>query len=515
MNMNYYISNDDYYVIRNGLLDNNDKVVKMSIQSLITQLEKNRLLNSMCTKDLCAILYRIVQNSDYKIRKWAYHLIAYKNTPVLINRCIENLEDGTENDNENITWILAIASVMLEPKELCKLYKQYAEYKINPLEYQLCTIIFSNCEINVTQHDVKRIVSRDDFLAKMWLTKIYACTYKTTKKKRYAKVVTHKIMNELLQEEQLNRYALWAFSTFEKVNLKKIAIKPYNAVNLNVKSQAWYYNCMFKDEKYVCKNRDHIEAVLDDFCSFEGVVQGGILRGLEDATYNLGYMENKLAQIYFELDENNFEDVPLLISLTQIFFKHESESNELKKILSDMKQNTRIEAIRRILFFYNDANKEDAAVSRRTFNFYGQNQYNEQAENANQINTAEKVFDNRGVKISEQIRKISDKLQAGCYDDILDTQTIELENMITNFEYELSCGRSIDTMRDTSQMKEKINELETCIAELKEGKIKDRKANFSKVLSKLSDMCTIIVATPQMINIVQNIMIHIRKFLNI
>ena len=154
-------------------------------------------------------------------------------------------------------------------------------------------------------------------------------------------------------------------------------------------------------------------------------------------------------------------------------------------------------------------------MARRIFNFYGQNQYNEQAENANQINTAEKVFDNRGVKISEQIRKISDKLQAGCYDDILDTQTIELENMITNFEYELSCGRSIDTMRDTSQMKEKINELEACIAELKEGKIKDRKANFSKVLSKLSDMCTIIVATPQMINIVQNIMIHIRKFLNI
>ena len=65
MNNNYYISNAEYYIIRNGLLDNDNSVVKMSIQSLITKLEENKLLNSKCTKDLCAILYRIVVSAKY------------------------------------------------------------------------------------------------------------------------------------------------------------------------------------------------------------------------------------------------------------------------------------------------------------------------------------------------------------------------------------------------------------------------------------------------------------------
>lgn len=514
MNKNYYISNDDYYIIRNGLLDDNDNVVKMSIQSLITQLEENKLLNSKCTKDLCAILYKIVQNSDYKIRKWVYHLIAYKNTPSLIFRCIENLKDGTENDNENITWIMAIASIILEQEELYNLYKQYAKHKINKLEYRLCTTIFSARGMNVTQQDIKKIVGKEDFLAKMWLTKMYACVYRATKKKQYVKVVNHKVMNELLQEEQLNRYALWAFSTFERVNLKKIDIKPYNAVNLHIKSQAWYYNCMFKDEQYVYKNKDHIGSVLDDFYFLPAVVQGGILRGLEGITYNLGYMESKLAEIYFELDEENFEDVPLLISLTQIFLKHVNESGELKKILMDTKLNTKIEAIKRILFFYNNNDKEKNNMA-RTINFYGQNQYNEKPENATQINNGGKIFDNRVIEISNQIKEISEKLQGGYYDNILDTQSIELGNMITNFEYELSYGKNIENIKETPHIKEKINELEMCIAELKNGKVIERKAKFSNVLTKFSEVCTVIMATPQLVDIAQNIMVHIRNFLNI
>lgn len=515
MSKNYYISNADYYIIRNGLLDDNNNVVKMSIQSLITQLEENKLLNSKCTKDLCAIMYKIVQDSDYKIRKWAYHLIAYKNTPNLISRCIENLKDGTENDNENITWIMSIASMILEQEELNNLYKQYAEHKINKLEYRLCTTIFSIHGMNITQRDIKKIVNKEDFLAKMWLTKMYACVYKETKKKQYVKVVNQKIMNELLHEEQLNRYALWAFSTFERINLRKIDIKPYNAVNLQIKSQAWYYTCMFKDEQYVCKNRDHIRAILDDFQLLPAVVQGGILRGLERVQYNLGYMESKLVKIYFELDEEKFEDVPLLISLTQIFLKHVNESGELKKILMDTKSNTKIEAIKRILFLYNNNNEKDRNDMARTINFIGQNQYNEKPQNALQINMEGEKYDKRVIEISNQIKGILEKLKEGSYDNILDTQSIELENMITNLEYELSYGKSIENTKETFQIKEKLDELEVSLAELKNGNIIERKAKFSNVLTKLSEVCTVIMTTPQLVDIAQNIMVHIKMFLNI
>lgn len=275
MSGSYYISNDDYNILRNGLLDDNNTVIKTSIQSFITQFEENKVLNSRCTKDLCAILYRIVQHSDYKIRKWAYHLIAYKNTPDLVSRCIENLTDGLENDDENITWIMAIASAKLKEEELYALYKKYAEEKINKLQYRLCTAIFSPYGLRFTRRDVRKILAKEDFLSKMWLTKIYACVYKEAKKKQLVKVVNSDVMNELLLEDPLRRYALWSFSTFAKTNVRKIDIKPCNAEKLDAKSQAWYYNCMFKDENYVDKNRDHVVSVLDDFFQFQQLFKGG------------------------------------------------------------------------------------------------------------------------------------------------------------------------------------------------------------------------------------------------
>lgn len=515
MNNNYYISNEDYHIIRNGLLDDNNSVMKMSIQSLITQLEENKLLNSKCTKDLCAILYKIVQNPDYKIRKWAYHLIAYRNTPKLISRCIENLKDGTENDNENITWIIAIASMTLEQEELFILYKKYASHKINKLEYQLCTTIFSTRGVNITQRDIRKIVGKEDFLAKMWLTKMYACVYREAKKKQYIKVVNQRVMNELLQEEKLNRYALWAFSTFDRVNLRRINIKPYNIEQLQIKSQAWYYTCMFKDEQYVYKNRDHIGVILDDFHMLPPVVQGGILRGLERIQYNLGYMESRLVRIYFDLDDENPEHMSLIISLTQIFLKHVNESNELKEILMDMKTNTKINAVKSILFFYTNKNEKEKKDMARTINNYGQVQYNEKPKNVMQINSGEKMVDNRIIEISNQIKDILEKLQEGYYDNILDTKSIELENMITSFEYDLDYGKSMENIKDSSQIKLKLDELEISIDELKKGKIIERKKKFSNVLTKFAEVCTVIMASPQLVDIAQSIMGHIRVFLNI
>lgn len=509
-----YISFDDYKIIRNGLLDNNNNVVKMSIQSLITQLEENNFLHGLLTKDLCAILYKILQNSDYKIRKWAYHLIAYKNTSNLIDRCIDNLVKGNENDSENITWIMAIASIKLNQIELYRLYKQHAEQKISILDYKVCTMIFSVHGESLNRQFIKEIFEKGNFLSKMWLTKMYACVYKETKKKQFVELVNQEVMNELLRDEKLNRYALWAFSTFKRVNLEKIDIKPYNVVNLHVNSQAWYYNCMFKDEQYVLQNRDHIVEILEDFHLLTTVVQTGILRGLEGIQYNLGYIESKLVKIYFDLDEENVEDIPLLISLTRIFLKHVNESGVLGKILMDTKSYTKIEAIKRIIFFYNNNEKEQNGMA-RVQNFNGPTNYYEKPVNVVQNYTEVKISDNSFKEIPNQIKEISEKLEVGDYDEILDTQSIELGNMITTFEFELTCSKSIVEEIENPHIKEKLDELEKSIAELKSGKLLERKAKFSNFLTKFSEVCTVIMATPQLGDIAKNIMIHIKNFLNI
>ena len=39
-------------------------------------------------------------------------------------------------------------------------------------------------------------------------------------------------MNAFLQDESIQRYALWAFSTFNKVNIRIIRINPYDAIDL-------------------------------------------------------------------------------------------------------------------------------------------------------------------------------------------------------------------------------------------------------------------------------------------
>lgn len=195
--------------------------------------------------------------------------------------------------------------------------------------------------------------------------------------------------------------------------------------------------------------------------------------------------------------------------------KHVNESGELKKILMDTKSNTKIEAIKRILFLYNNNNEKDRNDMARTINFIGQNQYNEKPQNALQINMEGEKYDKRVIEISNQIKGILEKLKEGSYDNILDTQSIELENMITNLEYELSYGKSIENTKETFQIKEKLDELEVSLAELKNGNIIERKAKFSNVLTKLSEVCTVIMTTPQLVDIAQNIMVHIKMFLNI
>lgn len=117
-------------------------------------------------------------------------LIVYKNTPDLIMRCIKNLVDGIENDKENITWIMAIASIAFERGKLDRLYKQYAGSKISKLEYQLCTTIFSVQGIYFSKQSIRRIVEKDDILAKKWLTKMYACVYREAKNSNTQKWLT-------------------------------------------------------------------------------------------------------------------------------------------------------------------------------------------------------------------------------------------------------------------------------------------------------------------------------------
>lgn len=248
----YYISEREYNIMRNNLLSKNKTMIKTTLQELITKYEENETTNLMkkCKKDLCAILYRLVQNEDYKIRKWTYHLIAYIFTNALIERCVRNLKEGLEKDAENITWILALASIIKGQDEVNRLYNTYAKEVINIFQYQMCTAIFADHAIRITYNMVNRILDSEDFLAKMWMTKMYACTYQMAKKRIYTKVINTEVMNELIGQEEIARYGVWAFSTFKNCSVRKIAIPLYDVEKRSTGVQAWFYNCLFTTRKY-------------------------------------------------------------------------------------------------------------------------------------------------------------------------------------------------------------------------------------------------------------------------
>ena len=73
------------------------------------------------------------------------------------------------------------------------------------------------------------LLNGEDFLSKMWLTKVFGCNYNRQKKRDYSNLINANVMNSLLQDTSIQRYALWAFSTLEKVNVKVIEINPYDA----------------------------------------------------------------------------------------------------------------------------------------------------------------------------------------------------------------------------------------------------------------------------------------------
>ena len=511
-NIHGLINEKDYNIIRQGLLSKDKRIIKSSIQRIISEYEQNKNLIRYCKDDLCAILFDLVQDNDSNLRKWVYHLIAYVHDDNLINRCILNLSEEIENDKENITWILAIASCNTTNNTLLHIYNKYAKDRyVSKRLFNLCSSVFSNQINNLTKREIQKIIDSDDFLSKMWLTKIYACHYDFEKYNLYSNFVNDNIMNSLIDDYRSRRYALWAFSTRENVNLNRIKVKPYCAFDLDVKSQAWYFNCMFKDKEYVFKHKDHILSIMSTFKNLQSPVQFGILRGIEMSNCKLNYLSGEILFLYNELDENNIEDSLIQIQLIKILIKHAQESSEIDDFLNSIKRTTHNLEIYRCLLKYNTIREE--YIMSRTVNVYG-GQYIEKSNSVTQNND---IAHEKAIQIckasAKEISEISDEINSGMYDKII-LNSLSMANMITKIEYELNQVKINQSDMSSEESKNILN-LERALFELRKSDDKDRRINFSSFLTKLSQICSITTATPKIINLLEPIITHIKAFLGL
>lgn len=522
--MSMYITQYDYNVIRESLISMNTIELKFGIQKLIELIEYGRLLSMHCTKDLCAIMYSVVKNPDYKIRKWAYHLVIYKHDKLLVYRCIQNLTTHFETDAENVSWIFAIASTLLSPDQLLHLYTEYGKDSISKYTFDLATTIFSEEEAKLDINDISKIVDSSSFLDKMWLTKIYACKYMSFKKRKFAEVVNNDVMNAFIHDPSMERYALWAFSTLEEPDIETIEINPHNASKLSSASLAWYYTILFKDNNYISSNIDHIVDVLEKFFKYPIVVQIGILRGLygSNATtlhHSLVYL---LIEIFTELDEEYDEMVPILIHLINILTKYESSSLEITDILDDYSANTHNDSIKTILWRRTIV-KMKGVTNNMGAHFtingpVGGIQTNEGGEQNVQNNSlvlfkASSTYNPETIK--NFLTEVQEMVNDSMFDNYFADDSDDLSVLANKLNYEFDSLRKTGTVNNDSVLS-KLNEIEDTLKNMFSEKEKSKKKSvFWSFVGKCSDLVTLSTGVPQLLPVLKNTVSFIKTFLMI
>lgn len=515
----FYIKKSEYDTIRKDLVSRNNELVKIALQNLITKLEYGQRINMACTKDLCAVMFDIIRNNDYKIRKWAYHLIAYKYNCALIDRCIQNLTSGFESDEENISWILAIASRSLESDKICYLFKKYATNQISQRTYNICSTLFSRDRYVPSTREVNSIVNSEDFLAKMWLTKAFACDYIPEKKKSYSLIVNADIMNAFLQDESIQRYALWAFSTLDKVNISIININPYDAINLPSKSLAWYYTGLFKDDEYIQAHLDHIINILEDFLEYPLVVQMGILRGISCSECSLKGFLYPLVSAYLELDEDNNKQLPLLILFTRILIDHEKESTDISDVLQDCALTTRRDELKALLW-YRQANVLEGLAMGTTITINGNVggiQNNDGVTPASQTNNLIFTTSDSALNpliIDSTLKELKERLKSGEFDNLFDGENSELFMLSEKMQYGFNLVQDYNIQE--KNIIDMLIKIDSDLQNLNKTHESDKKKSlFADMLTKASQLCSISVNLPKLWPVLKDTLDFIKTFLHI
>ena len=511
-----YISNQEYMDIRNDLCSKNGSTIKMALQSLITRFETGRTLNKRCSNDLCALLYDIVKNPEPGIRKWAYHLVVYCNNFSLVDHCIKNLQTGFETDKENITWIFSLASMHSREDYVWEMYRKYGSGQISYEAYTICSNLFTRGNTTVNLNTVRKIVDSSDFLSKMWLTKIYACRYRRDKQQSLLQTVNHDVMNELLQDGETQRYALWAFSAKRVTDISKISILPSNSHLLPPASQSWYYTILFKDSQYVARHQDHVMQILDDFFYLPQIVKLGILRGLEATPYELDYLISPLITIHCNLEEKNAEHIPLLVSLTQILSQHAGESEEIQELLADQLQNTKLDQIKRMVALIPIRQKGEQAMI-VNINSSGNNIQNiEKANTVNQFGTRYVMEDASSlISIGTEIQKIFARLQSGEFDDRLDKESDIVANFATNMQFSCQNARGMLTEPTAHEVVTILQKIDNSNAELSKATKQERKTKIADIISCVSGLCTIVDCAPGIWGFLQDAFTFIKTLLGL
>lgn len=122
------ISEYEFLTYCEQMKSRNVNLQRSGAQNLFNELANGRILGRHYTKNAEKSLKPLLSSSNNKVKKWAYHLAAYINTPSIISVCLKQIKK--EINYENINWILAALSTQYSKKELMEIVK--AASRSNP-----------------------------------------------------------------------------------------------------------------------------------------------------------------------------------------------------------------------------------------------------------------------------------------------------------------------------------------------------------------------------------------------
>lgn len=243
MKKSVLISEYEFFTYCEQMGSRNLNLQRSGAQNLFNELAKGRIISRHYAKKAEKHLTPLLSSSNSKVKKWAYHLAAYINTPSIISICLKQLKE--ETNYENINWILAALSTQYSKKELTEIVKFASRFNpclnsINGKRLNSSIALFSKEPLTSLEIQELSRLSSPSLQELSWSTKLYG----------YGQLAAHRqisipqgFMIDLTScsDPNLQEYGMWSLYThgnFFPSDLSKKLGSPSDYENDTLK---WYF----------------------------------------------------------------------------------------------------------------------------------------------------------------------------------------------------------------------------------------------------------------------------------
>ena len=265
----YVVSDDslDYYL---ELINNPDSRAKIvGMQNLLFELERGKLLTPYGKKKLENALFDVVSlSSESRVRQWCYMVGAFLISTLLTELCKNRFEIET---TKNQSWILALLSHNLSPKEFDKARKT-AENYLSEDVINLSIYLFS--EYSLLSPDSKYvnkiIQANEDKLAILWLGWI-ATFYHLDLRVHHSFLIHDYQMAELSgsDDDDILKHIMAAYSKRDSFRVGNIRFSVTNYLNMATEHKKWTMAAIFRDIKFISENKDFLLELISSYHLFQ------------------------------------------------------------------------------------------------------------------------------------------------------------------------------------------------------------------------------------------------------